>query len=292
MKQIVCLPAGAMTKISLKQWLVDSAKRLRESSDSPMLEARLLMMFVLNKPHEWLITHFEDEIEPDQLIRLDMLRERLVKGEPIPYLVGRQAFFGLDFIVTPDVLIPRPETEIVVEEAIAWLEANPGRRKVADVGTGSGIIAISLADHFIYLRVIAIENSPQALLVAHKNAITHKVDTQISFLENDLLSNVSMQFDLIVANLPYIPSERLKTLNVRKFEPLTALDGGQDGFQYIGKLLEQVSRNLFPGGMILLEIDVTQTNVCVEKATVLFPSAKISIINDLSGKHRVIKIQT
>jgi release factor glutamine methyltransferase len=118
------------------------------------------------------------------------------------------------------------------------------------------------------------------------------VDTQISFLENDLLSNVSMQFDLIVANLPYIPSERLKTLNVRKFEPLTALDGGQDGFQYIGKLLEQVSRNLFPGGMILLEIDVTQTNVCVEKATVLFPSAKISIINDLSGKHRVIKIQT
>lgn len=279
-----------MTKINLQQWLDGSQRNLQGTSEFPVIETLTLAAFVLDKPKEWILTHGGIKLSNLQLNHLDEKLTRLHKGEPLPYLVGHQAFYGLDFKVTPDVLIPRPETELLIEEAITWLSVNPNRRKMLDVGTGSGIIPITLADHFNDLSCRAVDISSKALSVAADNIKRYKLEERISLRKNDLLESINEKFDLITANLPYIPTNRLKSLTVSRFEPRLALDGGSEGVDLILRLLQQAPANLTPGCLILLEIDSTQSKQVVHEATKFFPSAKISILSDLAHKPRVVKI--
>lgn len=180
---------------------------------------------------------------PDQL---EVMIERRSKNEPIAYIVGTQPFWDLEFFVDSNVLIPRPETEILVEKAIELIKKQ-GLRLVADIGTGSGCIAITLAKHLPQIKVIAIESSPKALEVAKKNAKKYGVEKQIEFIQGNFLEPIKgRQVDLIVSNPPYIPSKDLETLmpDVRDFEPHQALDGGSDGLDFIRKLLKANTKHL------------------------------------------------
>jgi len=275
----------------IEDWTKESIHLLRGASDSPLLEAEVILSFVINKPRAWIISHPDTELDAANLEYANHLIGRLLKGEPLPYLTGIQAFYGLDFCVNPDVLIPRPETELLVEECIKWFEKNPTKRLMADVGTGSGIIAITLADRFVDLLITAIDISEQAIAVARKNATKFQVEKRIAFLQNDLLANHQSKYDLVAANLPYIPHRALKNLKVSKFEPTLALNGGMDGLELIRRLLEQSRKNINPEGLIILEIQYDQAKEVEKLAKERFPSAKISILNDLAGHPRISKIQ-
>ena len=280
-----------MTKTKINEWLGKSVNQLSGVSEFPALETQVVLAYVLNTTREWLITHPDAELEGIQTEKADLLLSRLRDGEPLPYITGRQAFYGLDFFVNPDVLIPRPETELLVEECIQWLEAHPSRRKVADIGTGSGVIAVCLADHFQDINIYAVDISEKALQLAGQNANLFHVDKRIRFCQSNLLENCHEQFDLIAANLPYIPTSTLKELAVARFEPLLALDGGENGLDFISKLLTQSPNRLRPGGMIILEIEANQSEDVQQLAKNSFPHAQITLLTDLANHPRILKIQ-
>lgn len=276
---------------------------LKGVSESALLDAQVLMAHVLNKPRPWILAHPEAELKPDQENAYQLALERLIKDEALPYVVGHWEFFGLDFILTPDVLIPRPETELLVERALDWLGAHPRRRQLADIGTGSGCIAISLAVHVPDLMVVATDLSQAALDIAKINAKAHNVSDRIQFLHTDLLNFQPSTFlpagrhgnlrllDTIVANLPYIPTARLKELEVARREPLAALDGGADGLKLVRRLLEQAPLVLAPSGLLLLEIDSSHAQEARSLAQMAFPQAQSALIPDLAGCDRLVEIR-
>lgn len=277
------------TTISVQGWARDAVRTL-DSTETPTLDVQVLMAFGLNQKREWLVAHYQDALPEDKVDTLNQLLRRLQSGEPLAYITGKRSFFGLDFKITPDVLVPRPETELLVEEAVTWLEANPTRRKMVDVGTGSGIIAISLADRFADLQCTAIDVSAPALQVARDNADLHGLSEKIHWINNDLLTGVENHFDLIAANLPYIPRQTLQTLSALKHEPRLALDGGESGLDLIEKLLKQAVNCIQPRGLILLEIEASQGQSAPELAQLVFPQAKIECLNDYADLPRVVKI--
>lgn len=277
------------TKINLRSWQEFAIRQL-SSSETPILESLVLLALVLDKSKEWVISHSSDELSDPQKEQLDQLLERLLKGEPLAYLSGKKAFYGMDFFVTKDVLIPRPETELLVEEAIQWLSDHPSKRNVADVGTGSGIIAVTLADAITDVKITAIDVSPSALQIAQKNCETYYHQDQITFIQNDLLDGVTQKFDLIVANLPYIPSAILMDLPDLRYEPQNALDGGEDGIKFIAPLLRQSVDSLRPGGLILLEIESSISEIVCKIARQYFHDAKIDVLFDYASFPRIIKI--
>jgi release factor glutamine methyltransferase len=191
-----------------------------------------------------------------------------------------------------DVLIPRPETEGLVDLALEWLTKNPTKLNCLEIGTGSGCIAIALAKSKQELRIIATDISPKVLVVAHKNALKHNVQDQILFLKRDLLRGISEKIDLIIANLPYIPTEKLKSLNVYMSEPTIALDGGSDGLQYIKEVLRNAGKLLKPGGAILLELDEDCSSAALSLAKEVFPGITLKIHQDLAGQDRYLFVQT
>lgn len=213
------------------------------------------------------------------------------RGEPLPYVLGQWEFFGLGFLVTPDVLIPRPETELLVEGAISWLRDHPDRRSAADIGTGSGCIAISLAVHVRDLQVWAGDISQAALEVAKMNARQHEVEKRITFAQSDLLSGTKEPFDLVCANLPYIPTETLRRLPVYGREPDLALDGGSTGIFQIRRLIQETRAKLSPGGKLLLEIEARQGGEASQIAREAFPEARIQVIPDLAGHDRLLIVE-
>lgn len=278
------------TKINLRTWQENAVRQLK-SSETPLMEAQILLALVLDQSRVWVVSHSEQELSPKQLEELDSCLTRLKEGEPLPYITGKKAFFGLDFFVTPDVLIPRPETELLVEEAIQWFAENPAKRSAADVGTGSGVIAISMADSIPDLRVAAIDISPNALEIAKKNCSQFHLEDQITFYKNDLLDGISSKFDLIAANLPYIPYRTLNCLPLLRFEPRLALDGGEDGLSFIKRLLEQAKDCLNPGGLILLEIEATISELVMQQARINFTEGIIDLLFDYANLPRIVKIQ-
>ena len=260
-------------------------------SETAWLDARTLMSHLLGKPHAWVLAHPEQELTADQAHQLETTLERLAGGEPLPYILGHWEFFGLDFAITPDVLIPRPETELLVEEAIAWLLAHPGRRKAVDAGTGSGCIAITLAKRSPDVSVVACDISEQALRVARRNAHQHAVTSRVSFVRADLLSAMCGSVDLICANLPYIPTLKLQELEVARHEPRLALDGGWDGVELIERLVSQARVLLAPGGLMLLEIEATAGGEVLPLVMNAFPQAKVGLLPDLAGLDRLIRLE-
>ena len=271
------------------------------NSETPELDSQLLLAHVIGRPRTWLLAHLDEPLTPPQIDLANQAFTRLRTGEPLPYILGRWEFFGLDFDITSDVLIPRPETELLVEKAVHWLKASPHRRAVADVGTGSGVIAVSLAMQIPDLQVFATDVSHSALRVAKHNAEKFHVHQQIEFMECDLLpeskSNVLRpnfrfsSFDLICANLPYIPTETMHSLSIFGREPTLALDGGKDGLDPYRKLLNLAPKWLAPNGILLLEIEATQGMKALSLAYDNFSEASISLHQDLAGHDRLLEIQ-
>lgn len=279
-----------MKQTNLGEWIGQAISTIKGKTEFPFVEINAIASSILGKSKEWVISHPETSLTQAQITELDHAVERLLSGEPLAYITRQRAFYGLDFEVNRNVLIPRPETEILVEEVIHWLEDHPNRRSMADIGTGSGIIAVTCADRFPDLRVTAIDISPDALVIARKNADRHDVADRIEFVQNDLLTGVKKKFDIIAANLPYIPTDTLEQLDVIKFEPRLALDGGKNGTILINRLLEQSTENIRPGGCLFLEIQYNQDNM----SSIIegyYPHAVINILNDLASLPRVIKIQ-
>ena len=253
--------------------------------------AALLAGHVLGRPRAWVLAHPEEPLSDEQHDQLNRLAHRLQAGEPLPYLLGHWEFYGLDFIVSPDVLIPRPETELMVELALAWLRKYPMRRRAADVGTGSGCIAVSLAKQTPDLRILAVDRSPAALDIARQNALRHQVSGQISFEPGDLLTGVIRPFDLICANLPYIPRAALDGLDVARYEPHLALDGGADGLAAICALLSDAPRWFSPGGLMLLEMQYDQGEAVMGLTRAALPAARVTVRPDLAGLPRLVEIE-
>jgi release factor glutamine methyltransferase len=285
-------PPRVMTKNNLQQWIENTRQKLEKSRECSILEIYAIASDVLGKPREWLITHGNTSLIQAQLEELEKKIGQLTQGVPLPYITHRQAFYGLDFYVTPEVLIPRPETELMVETAIDWLRDHPGYRTMIDIGTGSGNIAIALVDNIPDLYATAIDLSDNALYLAQINIERLRRQQNITLLRNDLLTGLSLRADLITANLPYIPSDRLPSLDVSRYEPHLALDGGVDGFVTIRRLLAQLPFHLNHGGLALLEIDISHDELSVLEATKIMTSAKISVIHDLAKLPRLLVIQT
>jgi release factor glutamine methyltransferase len=268
--------------------LSDITDHLVSISDTPALDASVLLAHIIGKPRTWIIAHPELALTIEQQEQLNDSLRRLERGESFPYVLGHWEFLGMDFDITPNVLIPRPETELLVERAIAWLQQSPGRRTVADVGTGSGVIAIAIATNVPDVELLATDISLEALEVARRNAIKFEVIHQIDFVQCDLLpapvvlSPTKGHVDLICANLPYIPTDTLHNLPIYEREPTLALDGGEDGLALIQRLLHIGPGWLAPNGMMLLEIESSRGVQALHLARDLFPNATIHLRQDLT----------
>jgi release factor glutamine methyltransferase len=239
-------------------WTADYLKQ--QGADNPRLDAEVLLAYARRCERIELYAAFSEVVDDQERGLFRELVKRRAAGAPVAYLVGRKEFYSLMFQVTPDVLIPRPETEFLVVVALDWLKtrdpALPPAR-VVDVGTGSGCIAISIAKHAPNCELLAIDVSPAALAVAQLNAETHGVSGRLNFLQGDLLGGLAAQptFDLIVSNPPYIGLCERPTLapQVRDQEPSVALYGGEMGIELTARLVREASERLPSGGMLLLE---------------------------------------
>ncbi|MBI3170023.1 MAG: peptide chain release factor N(5)-glutamine methyltransferase [Chloroflexi bacterium] len=280
---------------TLGNYLIHQIAKL--AGDLTERDAQLLLAHVVGHPRTWLLAHLDTPLSAPMLDSADQAFSKLETGEPLPYILGHWEFFGLDFDITPAVLIPRPETELMVEKAIKWLSASAERRTVADVGTGSGIIATSIAMRVPDANILATDISRAALKIAKHNAEKFHVHHRIDFLQCDLLPQhvdplpTERHFDLICANLPYIPTETLRALPIFGREPTLALDGGEDGLDIYRRLLNVAPAWLAPNGMILLELEATQGVKALNLAYDLFSESSISLYQDLAGHDRLLQIR-
>jgi release factor glutamine methyltransferase len=277
--------------ITIQETVNQLAQRLRSKSETAQLDAQVLVAHHLGHSRSWVLAHPEASLSRDQSESILQSAGRLEAGEPLPYVLGHWEFYGLDFILTPDVLIPRPETELLVEKAIRWLQLHPNKRRVADVGTGSGCIGIAIGKYIPDAHLFMTDISPAALEVARRNAERHGILDQTEWIQGDLLEGLAEPLDLICANLPYIPTQDLERLLVTNHEPRLALDGGKSGTQVISCLLEEARGRLIAGGMLLLEIEASQGEVIRELAVKEYPQSKVQILKDLSGKDRCVEIE-
>ena len=262
--------------------------------DTPRLDAEVLLGHVLSLTRAQLHTHRDDPLPPDAARRYRDLVARRAHGEPVAYLVGTRAFYDLDLYVDRRVLIPRPETEMLVEEALAWCGRADARcTRIADVGTGSGALAVTLARHLPEARVWAVDRSPEALAVAARNVARHGLEGRVWPVCGDLLAPLRGPFDAIVANLPYVPSARLPELDVgvRAYEPRTALDGGPDGLDVVRRLLPQAAERLARPGLLLLEIDEGQGAPAADLVARALPGARVAVRRDLAGLERMVSAE-
>jgi release factor glutamine methyltransferase len=248
----------------------------------------VLLGHVLNRPKSWVLAHGDYELQATDLAKLDDVITQYNLGIPLPYILGYWEFFGRRFHVTPDVLIPRPETELLIEKAIQRL-AHFNHPLIIDVGTGSGAIAITLAAELPHALVIATDLSMAALKISQSNA-RELGQEHIQFVQADLLVPFSIAFNLICANLPYIPSQTLSTLSVSRWEPQLALDGGADGMAVILPLLKLAQKKLSSPGFILLEIEANLGQTVLTAANLAFPGAQISLHQDYAGHDRLVEI--
>ncbi len=278
---------------SVRVWIDRLTHRLESHTDTPRLDSQVLLGHILEKRRSWLLAHPEADITPQQKKALSSAVSRLEAGTPLPYILGHWAFYGLDFNLDPAVLIPRPETELLIEQALAWLRAHPDRRRAADIGTGSGCIAVTLAKLVPDLHVTATDISPKALRIARSNAEKHHVAERMTMVKSNLFptGKANGGFDLICANLPYIPTAKLHALKIYGREPSLALDGGPDGLNLIRSLLRQAPRRLTRGGLLLLEIDSSHGVRTLALAQEAFPDANVRLLPDLAGHDRLIRIE-
>jgi len=237
------------------------------------------------------LSHPEYQLDPEEEDALNTYLSRLVSREPLAYITGIQSFFGLKFNVTPHVLIPRPETELLVEQAIQAANLFQRPFSIADVGTGSGCISISLAKSLSSTRIFATDISFNALRIARENIQYHQVENHIHLVQANLLASIQTRFHIICANLPYIPTGKLSRLSILNHEPRLALDGGKNGLIFIRQLLQGIQVKLHAGGVIIIEIEHSQESRIINICKQLLPSASCTILKDLAGLPRAAVIR-
>ncbi|MFH1089460.1 MAG: peptide chain release factor N(5)-glutamine methyltransferase [Candidatus Uhrbacteria bacterium] len=299
-----------MTTVEALKWANEKLKSDgSEAADSPMLDAQILLAAILKVSTSWLFTHFDQDLKENQLEEFRQFVKRRINKEPVAYIIGEKEFFKRPFLVNPLVLIPRPATEILVETALEKIDQTLGETWFADIGTGSGAIAITLAAETSF-PVIASDISPSALSVAKKNADKNKVEELIDFRQGDLLEPLinafralqeipeknSCQQLIICANLPYLTPNQWQNTDrdVKDFEPKLALVAGQDGLDLYWKLIRDLKkyRSLFPKFLsLLLEIDPDQTKKITKMVQHDFPESVIEIRKDLEGWERVVMVE-
>jgi release factor glutamine methyltransferase len=295
----------------LRQALTQVRQRLAAAGniENPSLESEVLLKYYLKTDRVFL--HLEAEKVLDKAIERAFFEgvERLLQGEPLAYIVQSREFFGLDFYVDSRVLIPRPETELVVEEALRFIQSHPVTA-LADIGTGSGAIAVSLAKNLLHPpaqtpaampekppnrqsvalpKIYATDISAAALEVACLNCRQHGVSDLISLLQGNLLEPLPEAVDLLIANLPYVRREDTTLMPSARFEPLLALDGGESGLEILEKLCGALEGKIKPSGCILLEIGLGQGKAVSALLRDRFPEAKIEVLPDLAGIGRVVR---
>ncbi|MEP7038273.1 MAG: peptide chain release factor N(5)-glutamine methyltransferase, partial [Acidobacteriota bacterium] len=254
----------------------------------PRREATSLLAFALQKNKTFLIAHSQYELSAEEEMRFREFLRRRAKREPFQYITGKQEFYGLDFEVTKDVLIPRPETELIVENVIELL---PENAKFCEVGIGSGCISVSILHEIKTASAIGLDVSEKALQIAAKNAETHNVFDRLELKISDVFDILQAEkFDFIVSNPPYISSKDIKSLQaeVRDFEPLSALTDGADGLSIIKKIVDDAPQFLKPHGFLLMEIGFSQANE-VEQ---MFSSniwQSVEVLPDLQNIPRIVK---
>ena len=280
---------------SLRQVLQQTHRTL-ESYDIPdsRLEAEVALMNVLRIPRQDIFSQQESEVTPQQEQALEEILDRRQKREPLAYILGYKEFYGINLLVNPNVLIPRPETEFLVEHTLfmALMGMESADLVIADIGTGTGAIAINLGIHLPSARVYAIDNFDPVLDVTSYNVRSHNVTDRVTLLKGNLLDPLPEPVDVIVANLPYVPSDRIPTLQPEiQWEPKTALDGGDNGLDLINELLGQAAAGrLKPHGVIILEIDPEQVQPVKELANQLFEGSEITVEKDLAQMDRMLVI--
>jgi release factor glutamine methyltransferase len=291
MKPNASLKQVLTRKSNTSNLVKDLQGQLETSSDSPYLDALQLLSHITKLTRSQLLAHPDPQLTDQQTELLHQALQKLAAGTPLPYVLGEWEFYHLTFQITPEVLIPRPETEGLVERALQWLENHPTRRSCLELGTGCGCIAITLARSIPDLQLTATDISNAALKIARQNALRHGVTEQIQFLERDLLTGINEKADLLVANLPYIPTDKLVDLDVFQTEPSLALDGGSDGLRYIKKVLHDAQGYIKPGGAILLEIDEDTGAAALALAHDVWPGITLKLDQDLAGQDRYLSIQ-
>lgn len=276
---------GLKLTMQIQEILSSTIKQLNSNNvEEPNNKAKRLLAFVLNVPKEFLIINDNKELNKKQGVKYKKCIERLIKGEPIQYIIGKQEFMGIDLIVTNDVLIPQPDTEILVEETIK-VAKQYDKPKILDLCTGSGAIAIAIKKYIPEAEIVASDLSSKALRIANNNDRTKK----IRFILSDLFENINEKFDIIVSNPPYIKTEEIKTLSKEvQNEPLMALDGGQDGLYFYEKIIKQANSYLNQNSYLCLEIGENQKNEIIKKIQYNGKYTNIQTYKDLGGNDRVI----
>ena len=280
-------------------------------SDEANLDAEILLAHALNTDRTHLYQRLRAELCHDLEATFNALLRRRLSHEPTAYILGRKEFYGLELEVTPAAIIPRPETETLVEFVLDFAAARQAGRglRVVDVGVGCGAIGVALAKHLPRAEIIGTDVSPEALALALRNAERHQVAERISFVEGDLLAPLhntahpepkpgvsrdsSRRVDVIAANLPYVRTCDFEAAppEIRDHEPRTGLDGGPDGLRIIERLLVQAPSRLKPGGALFGEIGEGQGEAARALAAEVFPQARVEVKQDLSGLDRVLVVR-
>jgi release factor glutamine methyltransferase len=293
-------------RTTIAQALAWATHELRATSETPRLDAELLLAHVLGWARARLLAEVRLSLTEMQATAFRELVMRRAALEPVAYLIGHKEFYGIDLTVDRRALMPRPETELLVDLALGFarrrmkderpketdttsLVVRPSSFVVADIGAGSGAIAIALALHLPEARIDAIDISPDALALAQQNVERHGLAGRVRLIQGDLLASLAAPVDLIVANLPYTILSEIDE-GVRRYEPHLALDGGADGLELYRRFLAQAPTKLRPGGTVLLEIGATQAAAVTDLARRAFPAALVSVHRDLAGHDRVVVI--
>ncbi|MGQ9584452.1 MAG: peptide chain release factor N(5)-glutamine methyltransferase [Anaerolineae bacterium] len=264
--------------------------------ESFRLDAQLLLGHLLGWSRARVLAHPERVLNPDEQAQYRELVARRAAREPLAYIVGQRAFWGMDFWVRPGVLIPRPETELLVEQALAWALEQGGRDwagTVVDMGTGSGAVIVALARELPRARCWGTEASEEALAVARENLQRHGVAHRVSLVQGDLLEPLSESVECIVSNPPYVTTAELAGLppEISRYEPREALDGGVDGLAVYRRLIPQAAKVLRPKGALFLEIGCGQAEAVTEILEKNFPEGRVLRYRDLGGHWRVVAVE-
>ena len=278
--------------------LRQAREKLRASEvDDAGFEAEYLLRHALGCTREHLLLALDSDVSSSDQLRFDSVVDRRADGEPSAYITGHKEFYGLQFKVDPRALIPRPETELLVELALEFAAQRTSRVEglnITEVGVGCGAIAIALAVNLSRARIVATDISPAALKLASENVSSHGVEDRVTLLEGDLLQPVSGPIDILVSNPPYIPSAQLAALprEIRDHEPRVALDGGEHGMTAIERLIRQAKDKLRPGGAMFVEIGWDLGDRALARSLDFWPESDASISPDLAGLDRVLTLRS
>lgn len=275
--------------MNIEEILKKEINNLKQNNiENSTLKAKILLANILKVKKEYLLIHSEEQVKQEDKIKYENCIKELIKGKPLQYITNKQEFMGLNFYVDENVLIPQPDTEILVEKAIEIAETTQ-KNKILDMCTGSGCIAISLAKNINNVQITAVDISNNVLNVANKNAINNNVENKIKFINSDMFSNIKEKFDIIVSNPPYIETETINKLEIAvQNEPHLALDGGIDGLKFYNIIANNAFKYLNKNGYLLLEIGYNQQKSVTQLLQNTGKYTNIETIKDLGGNYRVV----